>query len=396
MENIVVVGGGWAGCSAALVAARRGIPVLLLERTDRLLASGLVGGIMRNNGRFTAAEELKLMGAGELIELVDALSRHQDLNFPGHRHASLYDVERVEQAVYELLREAGVEIRFQKRVVGVERKGRRISAVRAGEESFAGSAFVDATGTAGPMSSCRRNGNGCVMCVYRCPTFGPRASVAVEAGIPENTVFRSDGNPGYFSGSCELDPGSLEPRLLEEIRCQGVKIIPLPREWRRELDVKMKACRQYLFPEYQENLILLDTGMIKAMVPYFPLEKLRQIRGLERAVFRDPLAGGVGNSIRCGSLVCREDTLQVPPLENLFVAGERAGLLIGHTEAIATGALAGYNAWLWCRGRPPVALPCSTLLGTMVNFTGRMARSAAGRQELYNLAGEPSGSTCSN
>ena len=43
IEQLVVVGGGWAGCAAALTAAQKGLAVTLVERTDRLLASGLVG-----------------------------------------------------------------------------------------------------------------------------------------------------------------------------------------------------------------------------------------------------------------------------------------------------------------------------------------------------------------
>ena len=55
MARIVVVGGGWARCAAALAANKAGAEIILLERTDCLLGTGLVGGIMRKNGRFTAA-----------------------------------------------------------------------------------------------------------------------------------------------------------------------------------------------------------------------------------------------------------------------------------------------------------------------------------------------------
>ena len=50
-KKIVVIGGGWAGCAAALTAEKAGADVTLLERTDMLLGTGLVGGIFRNNGR---------------------------------------------------------------------------------------------------------------------------------------------------------------------------------------------------------------------------------------------------------------------------------------------------------------------------------------------------------
>ncbi len=62
--RIVVVGGGWGGCAAALGASKAGADVTLLERTDMLLGTGLVGGIYRNNGRYTAAEEMIAMGGG--------------------------------------------------------------------------------------------------------------------------------------------------------------------------------------------------------------------------------------------------------------------------------------------------------------------------------------------
>ena len=87
--KVVVIGGGWAGCAAALSAAKQGAEVTLAERTDMLLGTGLVGGIFRNNGRFTAAEEAIALGGGELFELMDAHAVHRNMEFPGHKHASL-------------------------------------------------------------------------------------------------------------------------------------------------------------------------------------------------------------------------------------------------------------------------------------------------------------------
>ena len=81
MNRVIVVGGGWAGCAAAIQASKEGTKVILVERTDMLLGSGLVGGIMRNNGRYTAAEEMLVMGAGELFEVTDSLARHRNIDF---------------------------------------------------------------------------------------------------------------------------------------------------------------------------------------------------------------------------------------------------------------------------------------------------------------------------
>ena len=54
MKKVVIAGGGWSGCAAAVEARKLGAEVTLLERTDMLLGTGLVGGIMRNSGRYTA------------------------------------------------------------------------------------------------------------------------------------------------------------------------------------------------------------------------------------------------------------------------------------------------------------------------------------------------------
>lgn len=89
MRKVVVIGGGWAGCAAAISAKKAGADVILIERTDMLLGLGNVGGIMRNNGRYTATEENILLGGRELFELTDEHARHENVNFPGHNHTRL-------------------------------------------------------------------------------------------------------------------------------------------------------------------------------------------------------------------------------------------------------------------------------------------------------------------
>ena len=85
--KVIVIGGGWAGCSAAITAKKAGAQVVLYEKTDMLIGLGNVGGIMRNNGRYTAAEELINLGAGDLINITDRNTRHKSIDFPGHKHA---------------------------------------------------------------------------------------------------------------------------------------------------------------------------------------------------------------------------------------------------------------------------------------------------------------------
>ena len=108
MCKIIIAGGGWAGCAAAVRTAKLGLRTVLVEKTDLLLGLGNVGGIMRNNGRFTAAEENIAMGASELFEITDRLSTHKNVDFPGHKHASFYDTAMVEPEVRRLLKDLGV------------------------------------------------------------------------------------------------------------------------------------------------------------------------------------------------------------------------------------------------------------------------------------------------
>ena len=87
--KVIVIGAGWSGCAAALTAVKAGAEVVIYEKTDMVLGLGNVGGIMRNNGRYTAAEEITALGAGDLINITDSLTRHKNLDFPGHKHAWL-------------------------------------------------------------------------------------------------------------------------------------------------------------------------------------------------------------------------------------------------------------------------------------------------------------------
>ena len=444
MQKVVIIGGGFAGCAAAITARKAGAQVVLLEKTDLLLGLGNVGGIMRNNGRYTAAEENIAMGARELFDITDRCSLHTGVDFPGHRHASFFDSVEVEPQVRMLLDDMGVDVRLMARVVDVEvveveaaeaaeaaeeteagekaekaekaeeaqtgycsksvDAGKRVGKadesakgdVKSGRETdkeelkqyraleragidgeeleshsaldrsggntacrplqrikaiilangdvIKGDAFVEATGSAGPMGNCAEYGRGCSMCILRCPAFGPRVSISQKAGLPDLVGKRRSGRFGAFSGSGKLEIASLSQELQEELHEKGVAVIPLPPEKIVREKLEQKVCQQYALDEYAKNIILIDTGHAKIMSPYFPLDQLRMIPGFEKARYIDPYAGGKGNSIRYMSVAERENTMLVKGFTNLFCGGEKSGLFVGHTEAISTGSLAGHNA----------------------------------------------------
>ncbi|WP_331655533.1 FAD-dependent oxidoreductase [Aminipila sp.] len=172
MYRVVVIGGGWSGCAAAVAARKAGASVVLIEKTDLLLGLGNVGGIMRNNGRFTAAEENIALGASELFQITDSCSRHRNVDFPGHKHASLYDVMKVEPQVRRLLKDIGIEIHIMTRVIDVvtemaelpEEKpkkyikslivtnGTGLGQKNMEVQTIEGDVFIECTGSTGPYS----------------------------------------------------------------------------------------------------------------------------------------------------------------------------------------------------------------------------------------------------
>ncbi|MFQ7473387.1 MAG: FAD-dependent oxidoreductase, partial [Anaerovoracaceae bacterium] len=394
LYKVVIIGGGWSGCAAALSAKKAGAEVTLLEKTDLLLGLGNVGGIMRNNGRFTAAEENIALGAKELFGITDKCSRHVNIDFPGHKHASLYDVTKVEPNVRRLLREKGIDVRLISRGVDVvmsrgadESEAIIEKIVLAGGEEIEGDVFVETTGSTGPMGNCLTYGNGCCMCILRCPAFGPRVSISAKAGGSDIMGKRKDGAFGAFSGSGKLEKQSLSQEIQDMLNDTGVAVIPLPKKSVKKEKLDVKVCKQYALDEFAENIVLLDTGYAKIMTPFFDIETLRQVPGFEDARYVDPYAGGKGNSIRYLSVAERDNSMKVMKIGNLFCGGEKSGLFVGHTEAISTGSLAGHNAVRYLKGMKALQLPIGIAIGDLISFANKSLESEDGLMTRYTFSG---------
>ncbi|MBZ4662374.1 MAG: FAD-dependent oxidoreductase [Caloramator sp.] len=386
--RVVVVGGGWAGCAAALQAKKCGADVMLIERTDMLLGLGNVGGIMRNNGRFTAAEELIALGADDLFKIIERCTRHKNIDFPGHKHADLYDVTIIEANIRRYLLSLGIEIKFETRAVDVDVEKNHINAIYLQDgQGIEGDVYIETTGSTGPMGNCIRYGKGCSMCILRCPSYGPRVSLSQRAGVEDILGMRDDGIFGAMSGSCKLDKNSLSEEIREELDAKGVYITDIPQEDIHPEKLKMKVCQQYALKEFAEKVILLDTGHAKLMTSYYPLENLRKLKGFENVRFIDPYAGGRANSIRYLSMAPRDNTMKVVGLDNLFVGGEKSGLFVGHTEAIVTGTLAGYNAVRSVLGLKCIELPSTLAVGDIIKYENEGKKNKKGLTKRYTFAG---------
>ena len=388
--KVIIVGGGWAGCAAAAAASRQQAEVVLIERTDMLLGTGLVGGIMRNNGRYTATEEMLAMSGGDIFNLTDQNALHRNFDFPGHRHAWLYNVATMEPVVRRFLLKRGIDLQFTTRITDVEMTDRRIRAISGRHQKetirFEGDVFIDTTGTAGPPAVCNKYGNGCAMCILRCHSYGGRVSLAAKAGVKE-MIGKKGAQIGAMSGACKLLKESLSRDIQDRLNRTGVAVVPVPPDTIQRGKLARKACQQYALAEYEENLVLLDTGHAKLMTTHYPLESLRAIPGFENARYEDPYAGNLGNSIRYVGMAPRNDALKVDGLDNLFCAGEKAGLLVGHTEAICTGTLAGYNAVRCAKNENPLILPTDLAVGDAIQYVRVQMETEAGLGLKYTFSG---------
>ena len=62
--------------------------------------------------RYSATEEAIALGARELFDIMDKYATHKDIDFPGHEHATIYNVTKIEKPVRDKIRDMGIDIRF--------------------------------------------------------------------------------------------------------------------------------------------------------------------------------------------------------------------------------------------------------------------------------------------
>lgn len=154
--DVVVVGGGIAGCAAALAAARDGRSVLLLEKMTMLGGLGTAGHIVIYLPLCDGYGRQVIGGiAEELLLLSTKYSFHDDVAHwreNGKRYETRYDGPAYALALEELLEQSGVAILYDTLAVTPIMQGRRCKAVvvenKSGRRAYACGAVVDASGDA--------------------------------------------------------------------------------------------------------------------------------------------------------------------------------------------------------------------------------------------------------
>ena len=153
--DLVVVGGGQAGCAAALAGARGGLSVLLVEASGALGGSAvncLVTPFMPFTTKVTedGVEKTLALSQGIFAELLGDIQK--DGIFSDAKTTHDINEESLKVILDRKMREAGVQVLFHATLCGVKTDGRRVKSVSVatvgGILEFASNIFIDATGDA--------------------------------------------------------------------------------------------------------------------------------------------------------------------------------------------------------------------------------------------------------
>ncbi len=150
--DITVVGGGFAGVSAAIAAARAGRSVLLLEK------GGMLGGAASNCLVLPFMSYSTNMrtsdGRSERVDLVRGIFREfiNELQKTGGGDKHSYNTEYLKIVLDRMIRKSGADVLFHSTVTAANRSGRKITSLdfhtAAGTMTVSSDIYIDATGDA--------------------------------------------------------------------------------------------------------------------------------------------------------------------------------------------------------------------------------------------------------
>jgi methylenetetrahydrofolate--tRNA-(uracil-5-)-methyltransferase len=381
--DIIIIGGGLAGCEAAWQAACRGISVLLFEmrpgvhtgahETDRL-AELVCSNSLKSDLPGTASHLLK----EELRQLGSLAIRVADEVRVPAGHALAVDRNRfAARMTEEILREPLIRL-VREEVRELPEAGIRIVATGpltsesmcrsiAGFTSAANLYFYDAISPivdAGTLDCSRvfpasRYGKGGEDYLNAPMTAGEYDAFYDALIHAESVPLREFEPAAYFEGCLPIE--ELARRGKDTLRFGPMKPVGLrdPQTGRRP----------YAAVQLRRETLMADSYNLVGFQNHlrFPEQQrvFRLIPGLGAAEFLR--FGQIHRNTYIQSPAVLKPTLQAMKDPSLFFAGQICGVE-GYVESIATGLLAGLNASRAALGLAPVVAPVSTACGSLTHY----------------------------
>lgn len=153
--DVIVAGGGFSGVAAAIAAAREGMSVLLIEKSNCLggaAANCLVNPFMPY---WTKINEKKVnLCQGIFLEICEELQKNDGI----HKNGMEFDEEILKLVLNRMVLKAGVRLLFHSCLADAERDQEQIRSVtvlnKSGRQTYRAHCFIDATGDADLAALC--------------------------------------------------------------------------------------------------------------------------------------------------------------------------------------------------------------------------------------------------